>query len=356
MKKEEKIDPRKIRQRDPYFDNVKFVLITLVVVGHAYTTLRPHSEFVNTVYLLIYSFHMPLFILISGYFTKNYNKPGFLQKSIATVLVPYFIFEVIFFCLRSLVNQTEDVELTILNPYWSMWFLMSLFLWRMLLPYFLQFKHPLLLSLVVAVLAGYADDIGYFLSLQRTLGFFPFFLLGFFLEKRHFDALLNWFTPLRRILSVCGIILVFFLLYYVEVLSGWNFPTRDWMFFSRPYAEIGFPEWFAGLYRIGFMGLALLMSVFVLSLIPRRKTFFTELGSRSLYVYLLHGFFIHPFRMLIPEETYAGPVFYFLVTLAFIALTFFLSSRLVQKITRPLIQPKLRWLFRKDSADRPMSA
>ena len=94
MEKGEGAAPQKTR--DPFFDNAKFVLITLVVIGHAYTSLRHHSEFVKTAYLLIYSFHMPLFILISGYFTKNYNKAGYLQKTIATVLIPYFIFEVIY--------------------------------------------------------------------------------------------------------------------------------------------------------------------------------------------------------------------------------------------------------------------
>ena len=103
------------------------------------------------------------------------------------------------------------------------------------------------------------------------------------------------------------------------------------------------------------MGLALMMSVFVLSLIPRRKTFFTELGSRSMYVYLLHGFFIHPFRVLVPEDI-AGPVLYILVTLAAIALTLFLSSRIVQRVTQPLVQPKIRWIFRKNRYDQAMSS
>ncbi|MEW9034109.1 MAG: hypothetical protein AB2404_15535, partial [Planifilum fimeticola] len=49
------------KARDPFFDNAKFVLITLVVIGHAYTNLRHDSEIVKTAYLLIYSFHMPLF-------------------------------------------------------------------------------------------------------------------------------------------------------------------------------------------------------------------------------------------------------------------------------------------------------
>lgn len=351
MGKGDRAAPQK-NQRDPFFDNAKFVLITLVVIGHAYTSLRHHSELVYTAYLLIYSFHMPLFILISGYFTKNYNKPGYHQKTIANILVPYFIFEVIYSFFRHFLYQTEELDLSIFLPYWSMWFLFSLFLWRMLLPYIIQFKHSLILCFLVAVLAGYIGDVDRFLSLQRTLAFFPFFLLGFYLQKHHINALLDWFTPRKRILSVAGIILVYLFLYYAEFRSGWNFPIREYLFFNKPYAELGTPEWYAGIYRIGFMGLALIMSVFVLSLIPRRKVFFTEMGSRSLYVYLLHGFFIHPFRALGLEDTFAGPVFYILTTLASIALTMFLSSRSVQKVTQPLIQPKIRWILKESRFDR----
>jgi len=347
MEKGEGAAPQKVR--DPFFDNAKFVLITLVVIGHTYTSLRHESEFIKSVYFLIYSFHMPLFILISGYFTKNFNKPEYYRKTISSALIPYLIFEAIFSVFRHILYQTENLKLTFLVPSWSMWFLLSLFLWRMLLPYFLQFKHPLLISVAVAVLAGYVDNIDDFLSLQRTLAFFPFFLLGFYLQRRHFEALLNWFTPRRRLLSVAGIALVFFLLYFTG-------PSRDWLLYDKPYAEFGYPEWYAGLYRLGFMGLALIMSVFVLSLVPRRKTFFTELGSRTLYVYLLHGFFIHPFRVLSPEDNYAGPVLYLLTTLAAFVLTLFLSSRPVQRVTQPLVQPKIRWIFRKNRYDRVMSS
>ena len=100
MEKGEGAAPQKVR--DPFFDNAKFVLITLVVIGHAYTSLRHESEFIKSAYFLIYSFHMPLFILISGYFTKNFNKPEYFRKTISSALIPYLIFEAIFSCFPSL--------------------------------------------------------------------------------------------------------------------------------------------------------------------------------------------------------------------------------------------------------------
>ena len=86
------------------------------------------------------------------------------------------------------------------------------------------------------------------------------------------------------------------------------------------------------------------------------ENLFHGTGQPTLYVYLLHGFFIHPFRVLSPEDNYAGPVLYLLTTLAAFVLTLLLSSRPVQRITQPLVQPKIRWIFRKNRYDRAMSS
>ena len=51
--------------RNDYFDNIKSVLITLVVIGHFLLPLestRLKDGLVNVIYL----FHMPMFIMVSG--------------------------------------------------------------------------------------------------------------------------------------------------------------------------------------------------------------------------------------------------------------------------------------------------
>lgn len=56
--------------RNDYFDNIKSVLITLVVIGHFLLPLestRLKDGLVNVIYL----FHMPMFIMVSGYFAKG---------------------------------------------------------------------------------------------------------------------------------------------------------------------------------------------------------------------------------------------------------------------------------------------
>ena len=57
-------------KRDGKMDNLKGILIIMVVLGHLTELLLKSGEG-GIVYRLIYAFHMPAFIFISGYFAKS---------------------------------------------------------------------------------------------------------------------------------------------------------------------------------------------------------------------------------------------------------------------------------------------
>lgn len=335
------------KQRDYYFDNIKFVLIMLVVIGHTYRPLIDESSILKAIYLAIYSFHMPLFILVSGYFAKGYNREGQNRKLISSILVPYLIFQILYSIYDHLVYGTDSLEISILDPYWIMWFLFSLFLWRlMMLPLFVNLKYPLVTALILSIAVGYIDEADGFLSLSRTIAFFPFFLLGFYLRRDHFKVL---FSPWKRVIGWAGCILLVPLMYWLEFLSPFDLSFRRWLYFTDPYESLGHPEWSAGLIRVGFIILTLVVSAWVLAVIPREKTWFSAMGSRSLTVYLLHGFFIKFYDALDVDDKYPGPPLFILATLGAIALTFLLSSPWVTRGLRPLLQPRLKWIFRTPS-------
>lgn len=68
----------------------------------------------------------------------------------------------------------------LLAPYYTLWFLLSIFYWYVLTQIILKLPHPLVISFIIAILIGYTDKIGPILSLSRSLSFLPFFLIGFF--------------------------------------------------------------------------------------------------------------------------------------------------------------------------------
>ena len=58
------------KERDYFFDNLRFILILLVVVAHMISPLSK-IHFITVLYRYIYFFHMPGMIFISGYFSKS---------------------------------------------------------------------------------------------------------------------------------------------------------------------------------------------------------------------------------------------------------------------------------------------
>ena len=176
-----------MKQRSYYFDNGKFLLIFFVVLGHLITTYRDHQTF-NALYNTIYTFHMPAFILISGYFAKSIFTKDYFQKLAKKLLLPYAIFQIIYTIMYYFLLDQDTFVIDLFNPQWSLWFLLSLFSMYVMLPLFTKMKKglSLIMAVAIALIIGYVDFIGDYLSLSRTLVFFPYFLLGFYLKKEHF--------------------------------------------------------------------------------------------------------------------------------------------------------------------------
>ena len=61
-------------KRDYQIDNIKGLLILLVVFGHSLELVRINSGVANFMYIFIYTFHMPVFVFYAGYLSKNYKK------------------------------------------------------------------------------------------------------------------------------------------------------------------------------------------------------------------------------------------------------------------------------------------
>jgi len=167
--------------RDNYFDNAKFILITLVIVGHIVEPILDRYGAIRAGYVFIYSFHMQMFTLISGYFSKNDGSIDSLKKNISTILLPYLFAQSLFMILKSIIEGRLCISL--LDPHLALWYLLSLFFWRTILPYFVKITYYIPLSIALALLCGYFQAIDHFLSLSRTIVFFPYFLAGYYLRN-----------------------------------------------------------------------------------------------------------------------------------------------------------------------------
>src|SRR5215203_5161876 len=176
-----KIGVPRVKRRVPFWDNARFACIVLVVLGHAVQRLTYDSDVALGLYLLIYAFHMPAFAIISGYFSKS-DAPGRRQMArvITDILLPYVIFEALWTLTKWIVEGQANPNIT--QPSWTLWFLLALGIFRLVLPYLALLRWPLLWTVVISIGAGYLPNIDSTLSLSRTLGLLPFFTLGWWLN------------------------------------------------------------------------------------------------------------------------------------------------------------------------------
>ncbi|WP_394278609.1 acyltransferase family protein [Microbacterium sp.] len=338
--------PAKTR-RVPIWDNARAACILLVVLGHAVQRLTYDSDIALGLYFLIYAFHMPAFALISGYFSKS-DPPGRRQMTrvLTDIVLPYVIFEGLWTITKFLVEGEADPNLT--QPSWTLWFLLALAIFRLVLPYLALLRWPLLWTVIISLSVGYLPNVDSTLSLSRTLGLLPFFTLGWWLG--HHKVLERHGLLKRRRLSVrLGAAAVFGAAafacwFFVEELDAMN--LRQWLFYDDSYAAIGATDWWAGGVRLLLMLVALILSVCFLALIPRGQYRWTAIGRYTMYVYLLHSFVLYPFRESgILRDLEPTWLFLPIVVVLSVAVTVLLASRPVRTLFRPIVEPRPGWLF-----------
>lgn len=123
--------------RNRFYDNIRGFSIILVVVGHAIQLAFPNDFDSILMFRLIYSFHMPLFMFLSGLVTYKKDRHIdllWLENKFFCLVVPFVSWVVVPFIFRSnWVDFLPYIKKVIINPDWSNWFLWILFLNSVLL-------------------------------------------------------------------------------------------------------------------------------------------------------------------------------------------------------------------------------
>ena len=276
-------------RRDARFDNLKGILIFLVVFGHLLELVGGPAA--AWLYRLIYSFHMPAFVFCSGWFAR-FDAARFFRR----LLYPYLLYQTLYLLFDRLVLHGK-APLQYTTPYWLLWYLFSMMLWTLLLPLIDGAKSPkaaLLACLAAALASGFDPTIGYNMSLSRTLVLLPFFAAGHLAAGGGLRGLLPQ-LPRRGLIAVLSGWIA---------LSGTLFWLRRsavrsvWFYASRSYEGAHYdPELRALLLATSAAWIALLLLI-----IPKHPLpFAAALGQYTLPVFLLHGFFVRSLRLLRPD-------------------------------------------------------
>lgn len=270
-------------ERDPWFDNAKFALVTLVVVGHS-LTLLPANTTDAWLYQFLYSWHVPAFVLITGYLSRSFDFTAERMWSLArTVLVPYLVFEGLLALFRTYLLGEHLVRVW-LNPHWPMWYLVALLFWRLATPLLKRMPAPVAIASAVAISLAGGLWGGATLDHSRILGLLPFFVVGLTLRKEQIAVLK------RRWAAWAGLGVLLAIFVAARFSNLWL--SAEWLYYRTPYAELGVSPATGMVTRSVVLAVGLAGSLAVLALVPRKHTWFTSRGAASLVVYLFHGFVV----------------------------------------------------------------
>lgn len=330
------------KSRDFLFDNYKAMLIILVIIGHFTQPCYKNNHLLYTLKYFIYAFHMPAFIFISGYFSR---RKVALSKLVQKVLVPYLIFETLYYFYYAYVLNVDN-ELPFLKPKFSLWYLLALFVWKAVTPYFKKIPHYFLLSVVMGLAIGLLDFNGEILSIARIFAFFPYFLAGTTFSR---DTLEYYRKKAYRIGCLCGIALfVGFLIAFVDL------PEFRLSFFygKTAYAQMGQGPLAGIVVRLLCYGIGFFLTYAFAVLIPDKKFCFSKLGAATMPIYLFHGMLFKYIEVETTSLTYVSSIPETIVFLVFcVTLSFLLTWKPLCKFTDSLSTISLDTFFQKSDGE-----
>lgn len=285
--------------RDPWLDNAKIILVTSFVVGHFWFRL-PDTQLGNQIYDWLYFFHMPAFLIVTGYLSRRteWTRRHFFAIA-TTLLVPYVIFELALVMFRTHVGGEEGLgEHLWLNPHWPMWFLIVLALWRVLTPVLRSHKAMIPLSVVISLASGFVEAPWF--DLDRAMGFLPFYVVGLHLTP---GALERIRAPRSRAWGVLALVALWPL---AARTNDWV--STEWLYYREGFTALDVASE-QGLYlRAGVLLVSMVTAFAALTLIPTTWSRVTDFARYTLVIYLFHGFFVRSamyldFAAVLPDST-----------------------------------------------------
>lgn len=305
-----------IRTRDYKLDALKMFLMVSVIFGHiplldGFLDLYLPNEYdFLTMQTMkgIYAFHMPLFVLISGYFTKKQPLATQFKKSLRLLRL-FIIFQIIDIFIRYIFIQEVLTLGHCLYPCFALWYLLCLFYWRMLvsiIPQKLNPKWIIAISFLISIAVGFTKING-FMGLHRFFSFMPYFMIGHYYGKSLLQFIENKYITIlsfvyTNISTYLWKILVIFSFFVLMGLASLNPHWLDCMI--QPYESLK-----VLIIRIAYLCYSLLLCYFLVYIFNLKhnwnKNTLSKFGRDTLFFYLLHPYILYVMTILIggAEET-----------------------------------------------------
>ena len=216
------------KKRYTQIDICKGIGIILVILGHALKQTGSSNQFLQIVISIIYSFHMPLFFILSGfvslkilYLADTKQRLAYIGQRAKRLLIPYVVMSLLYIPLKIWMSSYAIVPYTLGDtwriligdsPNTVVWFLFILFLCSAAAALVVRMENmaPVLAAAILFSAASYIMDWQI-----RFPRYFFYFLVGLWV-RRYYDS---WDAVLQDAKAVVGSIALFI----AGNVMGWFF-------------------------------------------------------------------------------------------------------------------------------------
>ena len=247
--------------RIPYLDFLKFFAISSVLLGHSVEQTTGNDFWDNPIWAFIYTYHMPLFMMLCGYFFKSSLKLSFTEmigKKFVQLMIPAISAWVLMYLFVTLTKYNpypEIVDLSWMGFMNALWFLKSVFFCYLIGWVFIKaFKNVWASAILSSVIALFTplcniDSINFML---------PMFWMGHLFHQHQ-----AWIDKHRKTLFASSLVAFIAMLpFWSGRLTVYMVPIQffDWSTFAFDWNNLGIT-----LYR---MAIGMVGSMFFFLLAP----------------------------------------------------------------------------------------
>lgn len=332
--------------RSEYIDIIKAFAIIFVVFGHCIQYGSGNEFFINMKYFdnvafkAIYSFHMPIFMLVSGYLFKySVQKRSaweLIIHKIKTLLIPISLWSLIPFAysfadlLRSGKRITffSACKMYAFTALTNLWFLWAIFWCSIVVVLVNKLLRDSIIAYIAIFLLTFIVPDDFKSYLYKFM--YPYFVLGYLYNKYGLGERFRRIYSSPAFLIACAAVFAALLTQYNY--ESYIYTTGYYLFSGEPLKML-----YTDVYRfiIGLVG-----SIFVMILIakvnkyilPSIKRFFAFIGQNSLGIYIISDWiFLH----ILNKITYSfSDINYFvaIIETVIIAAVSLLMTCLIKKI------------------------
>ena len=294
-------------KRDPYFDIVRGFAIILVVMGHVIQCGMGEPYFINeryyenSLFKIIYSFHMPLFMLVSGYFfaiaISQKSSVDIVKRRIKSLLIPVLVWTLIPFVVFLLEDapRAEIFSLQLVRWYinlakGNLWFLWAVFYNSLIVLLINRFlKDSVLVYLWVLILVLFIPDA---IIMATYKYMYLYFVVAYLFKKNAWSEYLGVISAKNRIFLIVTVVLSFGILFKFYNYASYIYTSGVYILRDNPWMQIkiNIQRWLIGMAG-SILVLVLLKYMSEKKWLAKGEKLLAYIGRHSMGVYIVNVYF-----------------------------------------------------------------